>query len=230
MLRVLGILAMCSAAIWSLRLCIEDVAIAPLIVTAMRLESPGYANDFKGDGSMTAVALSSCRSSIVRSAVKVVVATKNNAKSFDDPNAWLTASQRAEEMISHAVACVPDDGEMWARSAQIASQSTLWATTLERLNRSQALAPADEATLGLRVAVWADVPVALDAESDVSRRADMRAVLAYGSPELLRRLLATAPIWMLPSMRDEVARLSVQRRDLVVQLAPALGDTAEAPV
>jgi hypothetical protein len=230
MLRVLGILAMCSAAIWSLRLCIEDIATVPLVVTAMRLESPGYANDFRDDGSMTAAALSSCRSSIVRSAVEVVVATKNNAKSFDDPDAWLTAGQRAEEMISHAVACSPDDGEMWARSAQIASQSTQWETALERLNRSQALAPADEATLSLRVAVWADVPVAVDAESDVSRRADTRAALEHGSPELLRRLLATAPAWMLPSMRDEVARLSVERRQLVVQLAPALGDAAEAPV
>jgi hypothetical protein len=58
----------------------------------------------------------------------------------------------------------------------------------------------------------------------------MRAALEYGSPPLLRQLLATAPVWMLPSMRDEVARLSVQRRQLVVQLAPALGGTAEAPV
>jgi hypothetical protein len=230
MLRVLGILAMCSAAIWSLRLCIEDVATAPLVVTAMRLESPGYANDFNDDGAMTAVALSSCRSSIVRSAVKVVVATKNNAKSFDDQGAWLTASQRAEEMISHAVACLPDDGEMWARSAQIASQSAEWTTTLERLNRSQVLAPADEATLGLRVAVWADVPVGLEAVSNVSRGADMRAVLEYGSPGLLRRLLATAPLWMLAGLRDDVARLSTDRRQLALQLVPALGATAEARI
>jgi len=230
MLRVLGILAMCSAAIWSARLCIEDIATASLVVTAMRLESPGYANDFKDDGAMTVAALSSCRSAIVRSAVEVVVVTKNTVKSFDDQDAWLTAGERADEMIEHAVACSPDDGEMWARSAQVASHSADWAMVLERLDRSKTLAPADEATLGLRLAVWADVPVALNAEADASRRADIRAVLEHGSPELLRRLLATAPAWMLPSMRDEVARLSAARRQLALLLVPALGDVEETAV
>ncbi len=226
LMRVLGILAMCCAAIWSLVLGVEDIATAKLLVTAMRLESPGFSDDLNAEQT-----LSTCRSSIVHASVATLFAQMDRQRALDNNAAWLTARKRAGEMIDHAVACLPSDGDMWGRAAQLSEANADWSNMLSRLALSQRLAPAEDAVLRTRIDIWASAPVSLAEGADGSLRADIRIVLEHGRIELVRLLLASVPAWTLSVMRDEVAGLSQTRRELAERLVPALTtDVAEGAI
>ncbi|MEO7220984.1 MAG: hypothetical protein ABIY37_00780 [Devosia sp.] len=222
LIRVLGILAMCSAASWSLMLSIEDVATSKLLITAARIESSGFFEELEASGLVADRALDTCRLPIVRAGVTTLLAQAEATKSVNDKSVWLTATQRAAEMIDHAVRCSPADGEMWGRAAQISQANSDWTKMLARLSLSQRLAPADDAVLRTRIDAWASLPSFLATRADESLRSDVRIVLEHGRLELVRLLLASAPSWMLPALREEVAGLSADRRGLALQLLPIL--------
>lgn len=217
---------MCSAASWSLMLGIEDVATSKLLITAARLESSGFSDDLEASGLVADRAFATCRSPIVRAGVATLFAEAEQKKSSGDESAWSAATQRAAKMIDHAVTCIPTDGEMWGRAAQVSRASTDWPNMLARLSLSRCLAPADDEVLRTRIEAWASLPPFLAARADDSLSADIRIVLEHGRLELVRLLLASAPSWMLPAMREEVVGLSTDRRGLAVQLLPVLAGTA----
>ena len=219
---------MCSAAIWSAVLGVEDVVTANVLVTAMRLEAQGSATPDLRDGVNVEGALSTCRSSILRAAVAVQFGELDQQADVDTDAGWLIKVQQAGRTIDHALGCMPADGAMWARSAAI-SQATaqpLDAVAMA-LEISQRLAPAEEAALRARLGVWAVVSPAIAERVDVSLRADMHVLLEHGDLKALRLLLASVPAWTLPMMRQELAALSSPRRLLAEQLLPAL--TEEKP-
>ena len=215
---------MCSVASWSLLLGIEDTATAKLLVTAVRLESPGFAAEFDGKDLNTERGFSTCRSPIVHAAVTTLLAEMEQQQKLLDQTGWLTARQRAGEMVEHALDCLPSDGELWVRSAQLSQADADWSDTAASLGISQRLAPAEDAALRARLEIWAMVPAAIAERADTPLRSDIRVVLEHGRPELVRLLLALAPVWMLPAMRQEVEALSPRRRELATQLLPVLVD------
>jgi hypothetical protein len=115
---------------------------------------------------------------------------------------------------------------MWGRAARLSDTRIDWPSVEARLALSQRFAPADENALRMRMDTWASLPVAARAEESLS--VDVRIVLGHGGVELLRRLLASAPPWMLPAMREAAAGLSADRRGMIVQLLPALASATGA--
>lgn len=154
-----------------------------------------------------------CRSDIVRAGLTVKLAELDQRNSYHDYDAWAGALAAAENYLRHAIGCRPTDGNLWLRLAMVrravAEQPTEIAFLMQQ---SVYYAPAEQAVLVGRFAVWNDAAAGTLEAARSAVETDLATVLRHGELPLIRQILERPGVTLGPFVETAVTLLSTERR------------------
>jgi len=157
-----------------------------------------------------------CRSDVINATINVAMRNVEQKTALIDRQPWISALQSMEPLLRDGMTCMPTNGMLWA---QLATVRWLLGGTAEEqavlLNMSQAYAPAEIKVLRARFTQWQRVSPMVISQSEHALRSDIRTVLNYGSPALVKEILAKISPQVVPIVADEGSLVSEPRKRLL---------------
>jgi hypothetical protein len=158
--------------------------------------------------------LETCNGLVLRASLTVLLAHLDRADRTSDYEAWAQRHGAAERQVSHALTCLPADGNLWLRLAMLrqaagevpSDQAALMALAQQRT-------PAERRQLVGRLAQWnrlSPATLALAREDAVS---DVRNGLNFLAPDDVGLALAAPSPAMLGLIREVLPLVPAERRE-----------------
>lgn len=153
-----------------------------------------------------------CRSDLVNAGMTVVLNDLDSRDPVADYDGWSAAIARADRYITHAVHCVPGNGNSWVRLAmvrQAVAENPEELSTL--MSRSVWYAPSESGVIASRCVVWRK---ASEATLRLARPAldhDLILVLSYFPPAAATACLANASEPLKSIVVEEAKTLDPKR-------------------
>jgi hypothetical protein len=191
--RILSLLFFTAMGSYAVFLASEDRDISYVKAIADRLEHGQTVTISQvataADIVLTKSASHHCRSDILRPAVFVAMYNLNRTNQAKDYDQWASLHGESQSYLATVVRCTPANGNVWLRDAFVERAISEDPTSLRRkmLMASQ-LMPYEEQQVLARLSLWKRLSGHALSECDDLARADIRAVLLYGSDKMKKAL------------------------------------------
>ena len=147
-----------------------------------------------------------CRSNILRPALAVSLYNLNRFNQAVDYDAWAAAHADEQAFIAAMIRCRPVDGNAWLRDALVTRAIAEDPVSLKaKMTLASQLMPYEETQVSARLFLWKRLsPYALSVCADLAR-ADVRAVLLYGTQSMKKSLMEGMSAPFATLLKSEVS-------------------------
>jgi len=147
-----------------------------------------------------------CRSDVVKSGLSVILKNLDAQQPEADYERWATTLQEADTYLTHALSCLPTNGNLWLRLAMVRLTMAEQPDEIARLlSHAQWLAPSEINELSSRLKIWNRVSASTLAKASSSVLSDL---LLVQRNKPYPELTVQRPSVMLQPYIEEAKRLS----------------------